>query len=257
MLPHDPRQSAVPVLFQIPYDCQATDETDASCQTTWRLAVSAKTPGLNFLTSFEVPVFKTAASDPNFVVDPSLIAKYTAPENDDRDLREAGLRKEPSYTGEGFRLVFPMARTPGMACMLTLVACVFTAVPGIMLRVGAPWLVDLIGGGLFGLVGLALLAASASLWFYRSTVDVSPAGLLITGGLFGRGRPRHVAANEIKKIVPNSRMSSGAGEGQKVYYDIDVVLKSGKKITAGKRVLGKRLAESVIRQMEAGITKSK
>ena len=57
-----------------------------------------------------MPVFKTPESDPNFVVDRSLIAEYAAPEDLDRDLREAGVVKMESPTGEGCRLVFPMAR---------------------------------------------------------------------------------------------------------------------------------------------------
>ena len=106
-LQNDPARSAIPVLFQIPYDCRPTDETNASDQTIWRLEVSAKTPWLDYSTTFDVPVFKTPESDPNFVVDHSLIAEYAAPENLDRDLHEAGVVKMESPTGEGCRLVFP------------------------------------------------------------------------------------------------------------------------------------------------------
>ena len=48
---------------------------------------------------------------------------------------------------------------------------------------------------------------------------------------------------------------SSAGTGENVYYDIDIVCTTGKKVTAGKRVLGKRLAESVIRQIEQAMGK--
>lgn len=87
MLQNDPAHSAIPVLFSIPYECLPTDEANARDQTIWRLKVSAKTPGLDYSSTFEVPVFKTAESDPNFVVDRSLIAEYAVPQNPTLDSR--------------------------------------------------------------------------------------------------------------------------------------------------------------------------
>ena len=53
--------SAIPVVFQVPYDCRPTDETDPNNKICWRLKVSA---GFNFSATFEVPIFKTHESDP-------------------------------------------------------------------------------------------------------------------------------------------------------------------------------------------------
>jgi len=245
-LQNDPARSAIPVLFRIPYDCRPTDKTNANDQTIWRLEVSAKTSGLDYSTTFDVPVFKTIESDPNFVVDQSLIAEYAAPENLDRDLHEAGVVKMESLTGEGCRLVFPMARAPGVAFFLTVFGLVFFAVPFVMFYMGAEWWINTIFGAVFGLVGLLCLAFSASAWFYSSAVDASPHGLTIVGGLFGLGREQRIGASDVKNIVLTSR----AGQGEKVYYDIDIVCLAGKTVTASKRILGKRLASSVIRQIE-------
>ncbi len=55
----DPAQTAVPVLFEIPSDCDPTDESD---RIAWRLECRAKTPGLDYATTFDVPVFRAAAS---------------------------------------------------------------------------------------------------------------------------------------------------------------------------------------------------
>jgi hypothetical protein len=64
-LPHDPRRSAIPVLFAIPDDCRPTDiEPSEYRETIWRLEVSAKTRGRDLTLSFEVPVFRTPASEP-------------------------------------------------------------------------------------------------------------------------------------------------------------------------------------------------
>lgn len=253
---NDPKQSAIPILFQIPYECRPTDETSDTSQTIWRLNVSAKTPGLDYSTSFDVPVFKTPESDPNFVVDRSLIAEYVAPDNPERDLREAGLLKTESPTGEGIRLVFPMARAPGFAAVMTLTTVLFGGVPFVIYYmdsgfsfVSIPFIV------IFGLLGLFLLMATVDIWFYRSVIDASPNGLTIVGGLFGIGREQQIEAADIKEIVLRNRMSSGEGQSKKMYYDLDIVCKSGKKITAGKRVFGKRIAESVIRQIAQALGK--
>ena len=40
-----------------------------------------------------------------------------------------------------------------------------------------------------------------------------------------------------------------------MYYDIDIVRTTGKKVTAGKRLPSKRLADSVIRQIEQALGK--
>lgn len=251
LLQNDPSRSAIPVLFQVPYECSPTDETNKNSQTIWRLSASAKTPGLDFSTSFDVPVFKTPESDPNFVVDRSVIAEYTAPEDPDRDLREAGVLKTESPDCEGFRLVFPMARAPGMGLSFTLIAVAFCSAPFVIHRMGGfagtALLVTIPIAVVFSLLGLFLLIAAIETWFYRSTIDVSPRGLSVTGGLFGIGSNRWIEAAEVDKIVPVSRMSSGSG---KMYYDIDILCKTEKKVTAGKAVPGKRLAESVIRQIE-------
>jgi len=88
---NDPSQSAIPVLFQIPFDCRPTDPFDKENEIAWIMEVTAKTPGRDYEESFEVPVFKTLDSDPNFVADRSLIADYVAPDDPERDLQEAGV----------------------------------------------------------------------------------------------------------------------------------------------------------------------
>ncbi len=107
---------------------------------------------------------------------------------------------------------------------------------------------------IFGGVGLLLLIACIDVWFYRSVVDVSPSGLTVVGGLLGLGREKQISAANIEKIEPINRMNAGRGQGAKVWYDIQVVYRPTKKATIGKRIMGKRLAASVIRQIEQGMS---
>jgi hypothetical protein len=251
----DREGSAIPVLFQIPYDCRPTDESGSSGRTFWRLIATAKLPGPNFSANFEVPVFKTPQSDPNFVVDRSLIAAYTAAEDPECDLREAGILKTDAPSSEGIRLVFPMARAPGMAFLFTATGLVFGGVPVIMYYSSAPWIIGLVFGVAFGALGLLLLAGAVDVWFFRSVVDVSKYNLTISGGLFGLGRERRIDPGDIEKFVTKNRMSVNGPTRSKVYYDIDIVFKSGKNVTAAKRVPDKRLVDSVIRQIEQAMGK--
>jgi hypothetical protein len=250
--------SAIPVLFQIPYECLQTDDQTPDSTISWQLTVTARTPGPDYHATFEVPVFKTAESDPNFVADQSLIAKYTAPEDPERDLRDAGVLKTTTPTGDGWRFVFPMARTPGMAMVWMMVAVFCSAVPFVMFYIDLDHspigiLFRVLFSVVFGLVGLLLFAIALDIWFYRSVVDVSQRGITVTGGLFGYGSSRWIDASEVAGINLTSRMGSGEGESRKSCFDIDVLCTGGKRITIGKRVPGKRLAMAVIRQIEEAL----
>ena len=99
LLKRDERHSAIPVLFQIPYECSPTDDSGPDKVVFWNLEVTAKAPGLDYFADFEVPVFKTPQSDPHFAIDRDLIAKYSAPVNPQRDLRDAGVVRMPSPSG--------------------------------------------------------------------------------------------------------------------------------------------------------------
>jgi hypothetical protein len=250
LLQHDANHSAIPVLFPIPYECRQTDDSDPNSIIFWSLEVTAKTRGLDFQATFEVPVFKTPQSDPHFVVDRTLIAKYAAPEDPARDLHDAGVRRTSSPTGDGRRFVFPMARQPGAATLLTAFSLTFFGVP-VFLFFSHAGLIAIPFGIVFPLCALITTIFAIDLWFYRSVVDVSHSGLTITGGLFGRGPSQWIEASDVAKIQTVSHM----GNDKLEFYDLVVVCSNGKRVTAGKRVPGKRLATSISRQIEQAMGK--
>ena len=222
MLQRDVDHSAIPVLFQIPYECRPTDERDLDNMLIWRLEVTAKTPGIDYRAEFEVPVFKTSESDPQFVVDRSLIAKYTVPEDPQCDLHDAGVIKTPSLGGDGWQFVFPMARRAGAALIVTGVGVVFCGAPFVWLcldfqYIAIPFAI------VFWLMGSAALIAAAVLWFYRSVADVNHRGVTVTGGLFGWGSSRWIAATEVERIDTESNMKSY----KLMYYDLIIVCRDG------------------------------
>ena len=55
-------RTIVPLAFTIPGHVEPTDAGNAFNDIVWRLAVTLEMPGVDYRTSFEVPVFRTAAS---------------------------------------------------------------------------------------------------------------------------------------------------------------------------------------------------
>jgi hypothetical protein len=237
----DPDRSAIPVLFQIPYDCRPTDDENADNRIFWRLEARAKVPGLDYRARFEVPIFKTPQSDPNFQPDPNALSEYLAPPDPQAQLREAGVRREPSPTGEGWRFVFPLGRNLSAALGWMMIALVFSGAT-VFLAFQAPFFFPIV----FGLVSLVLLAVTQDLFFYRSVVDVSPRGLSVCGGPLGLGRLRWIDAANVTGIESVSHMWSNNAR----YYDVEIVCADGKRVTAGKRILGNQRAELVVTQIQ-------
>lgn len=73
----DPTRSVIPVLFAIPFDLPGSDPL-APQPVTWKLEAKAKNPGVDLSIAFIVPVFKTAASSPDFKLDDQAIRPFLA-----------------------------------------------------------------------------------------------------------------------------------------------------------------------------------
>ena len=240
-------QTAIPILFQIPYHCRSTKgERWSGDAVFWRLEVTAKNLGLNYHVQFTVPVFRTPESDPEFVVNESLITPYAAPVDDERDLREAGVVRTPLTTGDGQEFLFPMAQERKGAVVTTLLTLMFAGVPtGLWLWSNFDW-GDRFFFVVFILAALVTGSISIYLWFYQCKIEASRRGLAVTGGLFGFGRRRWVDAAEVVKIKKSSNYQSN----DQKYYHLVIVCRDGRKVTAGKHIPGNRLAMSLIRQIE-------
>ena len=147
--------------------------------------------------------------------------------------------------GEGCRFVFPMGRNRGVCVFFFVFCAIWTGAIVFMRYMEAPILFPI----LFGLIDAVIVLFLLDVCFYRSVVDASPRGLAITGGLLGLGSKRWIAADAIQQIDTRQNMSSN----QKVWYDLVVVCSDGKRVTAGKRLLGKRLANAIVRQIEDAV----
>ncbi|HEX2861344.1 MAG TPA: hypothetical protein VHN79_06875 [Lacunisphaera sp.] len=84
----------IPVLFYIPPECAATDGSDANNEIVWRLSAAAATPGVDFATQFNVPVFVTGETAAPPEAGAPLLEEYSARPLDRAALQACGVRHE-------------------------------------------------------------------------------------------------------------------------------------------------------------------
>jgi hypothetical protein len=236
--------TAVPVLFAIPYEAQESMRPDSTRCVQWLLEVTANMPGVDYKARFDVPVFKTADSRPDFKLDKSLRTDYMAAPPRDLVLREAGIIKEP-LPGCGVRLIFPARRNWKSALVVTAFLAFWSGAIGVMFAVGVPWYIPI----LFAVPGLFMLGIAAFLWLYRSTVEARADGLTFRGGLLGIGRKHSWAAADVKRFSTSETMTSG----KNVWKDVVVHPKNGKKRAIANLISSKLAQEAVIDELNAAL----
>jgi hypothetical protein len=222
----------IPVSFALPSDAVASDPDNSNNRVLWRLEVSASVPGVDYESSFEVPVFRTPASDqPSgetepLVSDASPLTAYHQP---------ADSRIAVTTRRRGTEIVFPAARNPGAATGLTVFALIWWGTIGIQLYLHAPIIFPIVTA----LFGLLLLIGVLDLWLKVSRVTVDPGTVTVATGYLEPGRGRSLTAAEVADVVA----AIGMQAGKTVYYDVVIRRKDGKKTTAGGSVRDKREAE--------------
>jgi len=239
-LDYDPTRSSIPVAFAIPYEAEPTEERDADDETLWRLEVDAETPGIDYSAEFEVPVFRTADSRPDIEPEESVWSTE-APEQDTlAELSHENIGKEWLHEG-GFALTFPAARHKAAAWGLTLFTLIWTGLTALLTHLGAGLFFSII----FGFFNLLLFLGMLDLWLERRRVECRPEELVLSGGILGLGKTRHIPRSRITGIKPVRGMQSG----KKLYYRIVVETEDGKSHVAATKLGNLSLARRVIEEM--------
>jgi hypothetical protein len=241
LLERDSTKSAIPVLFGIPFDSRPTDDTDSNNEVLWRLEVKAKVPGIDYSSRFDVPVYKTPASSPDFKLDESAVAPYQEEPDADSIIRNAGIRIEP-LTGGGTRLHFSPARHLGSAWGLTGFFAIWVAFLILMLKTHAPLFFPI----LFGVVAVFVLFGVLRLWFASWTIETERNGLILVSRFLGWTREQKLNRSDIKDIgaIPGMR------SGNTLFHDIKLSLQDGKILTAAGRLASQAEAQAVIRKIK-------
>jgi hypothetical protein len=223
----------IPIAFAIPPDATPSDPQRGQDRTLWRLEVSAEVPGIDYSATFEVPVFRTAASAlPRNTAELAVAAQSAIPV----DYRQpSSSRIRLSQTRRGTEIYYPPARNPGLAIGLT----VFTAI-----WVGAIWATlffhaPLIFPIFFGAFGLLLLIIVLDQWLGVTRVLAGRDGVTVAKGLIVPYRERTLRPSEVAEVTTRI----GTQAGRSAYYDITIVTTAGKHVTAGDGIHDKHEAE--------------
>jgi hypothetical protein len=242
-------EAAVPVLFAIPFEAAETAGPTAAKPIRWRLSVWASVPGIDFHSQFDVPVFKTADSRPDFKLDEKLAAEFDVKPDVATILRDARIIKEDLADG-GVRLIFPMAQDRTSALIVTGALAIFgIALWPIAAANAPPWFrVPFLS--IWTLLVLALAFGTLDYWFYRSVIDASPREVAIQGGLFGLGR-RRFQPQEIE----NFESATFGASSFSAPVNIVAKLKTGKQVTVAKRVSNYTTIQTVLGELNSAVSK--
>jgi hypothetical protein len=238
-----PEGALIPVDFQIPNDALPCDNSNPNDSILWILEADADVPGVNYLDTFEVPVFRT--KDSPALATPVDRSNAFAAVPDGPAERPSGSKiiVQPSPAG-GVMFKFPALRNPGAAFGTTAFFLIWSAVVW-FLWTHAPFFFTLI----FGLFDALLLLIVLSLWLGSSVVTIEAGNVTVRGGLLSLG-PRHVVpCSEISEIHIPIGMQMGNASGTP-YYNIQLVCGDGRKITAGQSLRDKQEAEWLVAEMK-------
>ena len=221
-------ETHIPVAFRLSPDAVPTDASD-SRNVTWRLQVSAELPGADYESHFDVPVFRTPASDQPLSPEEARLTRPAAYQ------QPADSRILVTSTRRGIEVLFPAARNLGAAVSLTLFLLLWIACIALQIYFGAPLIFPIVTG----LFGLLIMIGVLDLWLQVSRVTVEAGALSWAHGYIMPRQERRISASDVADVTAAIGMQAGG----RVYYDVVVVPKVGKKFKVGHSIRDKREAE--------------
>jgi hypothetical protein len=223
----------VPIAFQIPSDVRPSDASDIRDTVAWQLRVSAEMPGVDYESTFEVPVFHTAASDEPLTTEEERLTRD--PLDDVPYQQPPASRIVVTKNRRGTEILFPAARNLGAAVGSTLFLLIWLGAIVLQVYLDVPTVFPVI----CGLFGLLIFVGVLDLWMQVTRVTIDAGVVTVATGYLYPGKERPFPQSEIGEVKPMIGMRSGRVS----YYDIVILRKNGKKIRAGRSVRDKREAE--------------
>jgi hypothetical protein len=144
---------------------------------------------------------------------------------------------------DGTEFYFPPARNKGLAMTSTAFMLVFGTVTYFVFH-----RVPIIFPLAFGFFTLLMFCITVRQWLGTSSVVIGNGSLTLKSGLLGTGTRQQIPLAEIASITDRITAQQGGGTGVP-YYDIELTLRAGKKLTLGRTVRDKHETEWLVAEM--------
>ncbi len=233
------------IRISVPYDARPTERINENNSILWRLEASAAVPGVDFATSFEIPVFKTQASSAEITEEHLRAQEMSLRPKTIASSDNTGITIGSSPKGGTEFIIRPRAglseTLPGLGIALFLGAIV-----ALLVYVGAPFLFPLV----FGMFALLIVAMMIFLTFGESRIVVEERHVSIRNSIFGLMTGRRLPCSSIKRIGVKGD-ARGTTRG---YYSVTFTQEDEKTVSPIQSLREKRhadwLAEEVRKAME-------
>jgi len=234
-----PSGTTIPVNFRIPGDLQPSEKSGPGDGIVWLLEALADVPGIDYHDIFEVPVFRTQQT--SLQPEPEPRIPIEAP----LAVRPAALTVQMTQTDKGVEFYFPMARNKGFGAATTAFLLIFSTATYFLAGSSAPFIFP----AAFGFFALILFYISMQMWFGTTGVGIGNGTMLVQDGWFGGGKVRQFAFAELASIASKITSQQGDATGTP-YYDIELSLQSGRKVTLGRTIRNKKEVDWLIEEMK-------
>lgn len=192
-------RTEIPVLFHIPAGQAATDLDTPDNQLIWRLTASAAVPGVDFSTTFEVPVFNTGETAPPPAPNEPALDVYRPQRIDQAALAQAGIsRTNDGWKFDPAQLWAPKGISAAVAGALTWVLWSFI---GHQVH-WVPWTVTALFAWLAWL-------STLNFWCARSEMRIEADQLVLREATWHGMRERRVRRADVADIRAERTMNIG------------------------------------------------
>jgi hypothetical protein len=244
-----PNAVAIPCSFAIPFSCEPTSldtitfskstdpDPDVHVSFHWKLSVGMKDPLDLRAVAFEVPVFRTESSSPDYQEDVTVDAPYLEPVDVDALLESIPLEREYSASGECFH--FSLMRTRDFFLFLAFTLAVSLGVWAIFYYVSMPM-------ALFAAL-LPTVLALASYWVlvqavaWKADIEVTADATTFTAGYIWSRRRYEFPRGKLPCLECREEFRRESGSS----YCVCLVPTDGPPCDLVKRLDGKQNAVAV------------